>query len=56
MFEKNKECSLSRFECFKHAKEFRFVSNFEHVMCAINGIYSKTIYENLNYYASLAIF
>jgi hypothetical protein len=56
MFEKNKECSLSRFECFKCAKEFRFVSNFEHVICAINGKYSKNFYENINYSASLVIF
>jgi hypothetical protein len=32
------------------------VSRFEHVNFAINGKYSKIIYENPNYYASLVIF
>jgi hypothetical protein len=32
------------------------VSIFEHVNFAINGKYSKKIYENPNYYASLVIF
>jgi hypothetical protein len=32
------------------------VSSFEHVNLAINGKYSKNIYDNSNYYASLVIF
>jgi hypothetical protein len=32
------------------------VSSFEHVKFAINGKYSKKIYDNPNYYASLVIF
>jgi hypothetical protein len=32
------------------------VSSFEHVNFAINGKYSKEIYDNTNYYASLVIF
>jgi hypothetical protein len=32
------------------------VSNFEHVNFAINGEYSKKLFDNLNYYASLVIF
>jgi hypothetical protein len=35
---------------------FRFVSRFEHVKFAINGKYSKNIYDNPNHYASLVIF
>jgi hypothetical protein len=41
MFEKNKDCPLSRFECFEHVIFFGFVSNFEHVNIAINEKYSK---------------
>ncbi len=37
-------------------KHFWFVSSFEHVNFAINGKYSKEIYDNTNYYASLVIF
>jgi hypothetical protein len=55
-FEKNKDWPLSRFECFKHAIIYLFVSNFEHVNFAINGKYSKNIYDNPNYYVSLVIF
>jgi hypothetical protein len=32
------------------------VSSFEHINFAINGKYSKNIYDNPNYYASLVIF
>jgi hypothetical protein len=32
------------------------VSSFKHVNFAINGKYSKKIYDNPNYYASLEIF
>jgi hypothetical protein len=32
------------------------VSSFEHVNFAINGKYSKKIYDNPNYYASLVVF
>jgi hypothetical protein len=32
------------------------VSSFEHVNFGINGKYSKNIYDNPNYYASLVIF
>jgi hypothetical protein len=32
------------------------VSSFEHVNFVINGKYSKKIYDNPNYYASLVIF
>jgi hypothetical protein len=32
------------------------VSSFDHVNFAINGKYSKQIYDNSNYYASLVIF
>jgi hypothetical protein len=51
MFEKNKDCSFSRFKCFEHAKHFLFMSNFEHVNFAINEKYF-----NPNYYVSLVIF
>jgi hypothetical protein len=37
-------------------KHFWFVSSFEHVNFAINGTYSKNIYDNPNYYVSLVIF
>jgi hypothetical protein len=37
-------------------KYFKFVSNFEHVNCAINGKYSKRNYDNPNHYVSLVIF
>jgi hypothetical protein len=37
-------------------KHFLFVSNFEHVNFAINGKFSKNIYDNSNYYASFMIF
>jgi hypothetical protein len=37
-------------------KYFWFVSSFEHVNFAINEKYSKNIYDNPNYYASLVIF
>jgi len=37
-------------------KHFLFMSNFEHVKFAINGKYSKKIYDNPNYYISLMIF
>jgi hypothetical protein len=56
-FEKNKDCPLSKFECFEHApKKKWFLSNFEHVNFEINGKYSKKNYDNPNYYASLVIF
>jgi hypothetical protein len=32
------------------------VSSFEHVKFAINETYSKKLYDNPNYYASLVIF
>jgi hypothetical protein len=56
MFEKNKDCPLSRFECFEHVKYCLFVSSFEHVNFAINTKYSRKNYDNPNYYASLVIF
>ncbi len=56
MFEKNKNCPLSRFECFEHVKKIKFVSSFEHVNFAINGRYSKRNYNNSNYCVSLVIF
>jgi hypothetical protein len=37
-------------------KHFSFVSIFEHVKFAVNGKYSKNIYDNLNYYVSLVVF
>jgi hypothetical protein len=37
-------------------KHFLFVSNFEHVNFVINEKYSKKLYDNPNYYASLVIF
>ncbi len=37
-------------------KHFWFLSSFEHVNFAINGKYSKSFYDNPNYYASLVIF
>jgi hypothetical protein len=37
-------------------KHFLFWSNFEHINFVINGKYSKNIYDNPNYYASLVIF
>jgi hypothetical protein len=43
-FEKNKDCSFLKFECFEHIK---FV---------INGKYSQKNYDNPNYYASFMIF
>jgi hypothetical protein len=55
-FEKNKDCPLSRFECFEHAKKNLFVSSFEHVNFAINEKYSQKNYDNPNYYVSLVIF
>jgi hypothetical protein len=56
MFEKNKDCPLSRFECFEHAKTFFICVNFEHVNFAINGKYCKTNYDNPNFYVSFVIF
>jgi len=35
---------------------FWFVSTFENVKFAINGKYSKKLYDNQNYYASIMIF
>jgi hypothetical protein len=35
---------------------FLFVSSFEHVNFEIDEKYSKNIYDNLNYYASLVTF
>jgi hypothetical protein len=37
-------------------KHFLFVSNFEHVIFAINEKYSKKHYDNPNYYALRVIF
>jgi hypothetical protein len=37
-------------------KHFWLVSNFENVSFAINGKYSKTNYDNPNYYVSFLIF
>jgi hypothetical protein len=37
---------------FNMQKHFLFVSSFEHINFAINGKYSKTNYDNSNYYAS----
>jgi hypothetical protein len=37
-------------------KHFLFVSSFEHVNFLINEKYSKKLYDNPNYYASLVIF
>ncbi len=51
-----KDCPFSRFECFERAKKNWFVLSFEHVNFTINGKYSKFVYDNLNYYASLVIF
>jgi hypothetical protein len=56
MFEKKKDCSFLKFECFEHAKHFLFMSSFEHVKFAINGKYFPKNYDNPNYYASLVIF
>jgi len=56
MFEKNKDCSLLRFECFEHAKHFLYASNFEQIKFTINGKYSKKNYDNPNYYTSFVIF
>jgi hypothetical protein len=46
---KNKDCPLSRFECFGHAKTVWFVSSFEHVNFAINEKYSQKLYDNPKY-------
>jgi hypothetical protein len=50
---KNKDCPFSKFECFEHAKPCvkLWTCNFE-----IDEKYSKNIYDNLNYYASLVTF
>jgi hypothetical protein len=56
MFEKIKDRSLLKFECFDHAKKKKKVSNFEDVNFAINGKYSKKHYDNPNYYVSFVIF
>jgi hypothetical protein len=57
MFEKNKDCPLSRCECFECAIFLKkFVSSFEHVKFAIYGKYFQKNYDNSNYYASLVIF
>jgi hypothetical protein len=37
-------------------KHFGFMSSFEHIKFAINEKYSKNIYANSNYYASVVIF
>ncbi len=37
-------------------KHFLFVSKFKHVNFTIDEKYSKNIYDNPNYYASLVIF
>jgi hypothetical protein len=41
MFERNKDCPFSRFECF------------EHVNFAISEKYSKLFYDNPNYFTSM---
>jgi hypothetical protein len=56
MFEKNKDCPLSKFECFNMQKHFKFVSSFGHINFKNNEKYSKRNYDNPNYYASLVIF
>jgi len=56
MFEKLKECPRLRFESQEHGKTFFCVSSFEHINFVINEKYSKKIYDNPNYYASLMIF
>jgi hypothetical protein len=55
MFE-TKGLSNLKVDCFEHANKIWFVSSFEDVNFTINGKYSKKIYDNLNYYASLVIF
>jgi hypothetical protein len=56
VIEKNKDCLLLKFECFEHEIKKKIVSSFEHINFAINGNYSKKIYDNSNYYASLVFF
>ncbi len=52
---KNKNCPLSRFECFEHVIYFLYVSNFEHVNFALmKNIPQKN--DNPNYYTSFVIF
>jgi hypothetical protein len=53
MFEKTKDCSFSRFECFEHVNYFLIVLSFEQINFAINVKYSKKHYVNRNYYVSL---
>jgi hypothetical protein len=55
-FDKNKDCSYPKFECFKHVKLFLICVKLWPVNFAINRKYSKQIYDNSNYYASLVIF
>jgi len=43
MFEKNKDCPLSRFEYFEHANFFLICVNFEHVKFSINKKYFPKI-------------
>jgi hypothetical protein len=47
MFEKNKDCPLSKFECFDTQKHFLFVSNFEHVKFLINEKYPKNLIQTI---------
>jgi uncharacterized protein (DUF2461 family) len=56
MFKTNKDYPLSKFERFEHATKKKIVSSIEHVNFAINKKYSKTIYDNPNYYVSHVIY
>jgi hypothetical protein len=49
---KNKDCPLSKFECFESGKK-QIVPSFKDVNFVINGKYFKNIYDNPNYNVSL---
>jgi hypothetical protein len=53
---KTRTIHFQGFNALNMQKHFVFMSSFEHVNFAINGKYSKRIYDNPNYYASYVIF
>jgi hypothetical protein len=56
MFEKNKVCPFSKFECFQNVKSFFICVKLWALHLAINEKYFKKNYDNPNYYVSLMIF
>jgi hypothetical protein len=54
-FKKTKSIHSQGLSALNMPKYFSFVSSFEHVNFAINGKYSKKLYDNPNYYASLVV-